>query len=125
MVSNKRLCRCTASNGVHHWRLNFKKFFFGELATDIRNYINPFFEKPRNFRIGPKINISLPVTHINICQTVKLLRRRQQSLCQYGYIISPYRKFTGPGSSECTFGAKQVTEVKQLGNVPLFCKELL
>ncbi len=126
MESLERFCRGAAGDRLHHRRFHFQKApIHEELAHGLDN-LRASFEGFSNGIIDDKINITLPITELDVFQPMILFGKRAQILAEKNHLFGEQRELVGAGSKERPLDADDISDIKLFGEaVALFVQLVL
>jgi len=105
--------RRAAVDRLQHRRFHLDEAAGFQLPADGRNDFRARDENVAHFGVGDQIEIALAVARLDVFETVKFFRHREQRLRQELQPFHMQAQFTGTRAEEITFRADDVAEIEQ------------
>ena len=112
VVRGERPCQRAPGHGVHHRGFDLEKSAIDQEAPNTRQDARADLKHPPRRRIDDQINVSLPVSCLDVGQAVPFLRQRHKTLRQKLETPRPHGQLVGPRAEQPPLHADVVADVQ-------------
>ncbi len=114
VMRDKRTRHRAAIERLHHRSLYFEKSSFIQLPPQRPYDVRSCNEDFANFRICDQVEIALPVTRLDIFETMPFFRKPQHDLRKKEQLLGMHRKLAGLGTKQVPCDSDDVANIQQI-----------
>ena len=113
MMGAKRLRRGAARHRLQHRRFHFEETFRLEEPPDLTNDGDPLFEDRARTLVRDEIEITLPITRLDVLEPVPFFRQRPQGLGQQLELVNFEGRLAGFRQETIALDPDEIAEIDE------------